>query len=467
MAKLFYTIAQLSNKQSMTPEGYLLCEDVPIARTGEMIYGGEELQTAEGEPVITPDDDGLVRITRSSKEVFRPETLASFNGKSVTDDHPQSGSVSPDTWKELTVGTILNPRQGVGVQEEFMLADLLITHPEAIEAVRSGKREVSCGYEADYVETSKGEGEQRNIIGNHVALVEKGRCGWRCAIGDKKSTKELNMSKKLSFKDRILSAFHSKDEEGVKAALEEMKDAEMGAEEGNLASEQHIHVHIEGAKQEEPAEGKIVSGDEEEEVETKDSDVEELKAQHEIILARLAAIEAKLGITNDEEGELDGDEKIEGQLEAEAPVGTGERAKTANDSAFLVESYQQTVALAEILSPGFKLQTFDHAAKPAQSFKKICGMRRESLDLAYAQPATRTMIEDVMGGKALDTKNMTCDAIRTVFKAVGAIKRAANNDMARGNGQMNGSSVDVKSPKIQSVRDINKAWDEANSHKFN
>ena len=233
--KQFYTIAQLSNKQSLTPEGYLLCEEVPIARTGDMVYGGVELQNEDGSPVITPDPDGLVRIVRSPQEVFRAETLASFNGKSVTDDHPVAGSVTPVTWRELTVGLVLNVRRGSGQQDDLMLADLLITTPEAIEAVRAGKREVSCGYEADYSETSPGVGEQRNIVGNHVALVESGRCGWRCAIGDRKF-KEKEMAKR-SWIDRAMAAFKSQDEEGLKEALKE------GETKDDNEEATHIHVH--------------------------------------------------------------------------------------------------------------------------------------------------------------------------------------------------------------------------------
>jgi len=85
----------------MTPEGFLLCEDVPIARTGVMFYGPDETP-------IEANKDGLVRIMREAEDVFSPETIASYHGKSVVDDHPNE-DVTPLNWKELTVGVCMNP----------------------------------------------------------------------------------------------------------------------------------------------------------------------------------------------------------------------------------------------------------------------------------------------------------------------------------------------------------------------
>ncbi|MCT9017197.1 DUF2213 domain-containing protein, partial [Cupriavidus gilardii] len=73
MAMRHYTVHRLGPKRALTPEGFLLCEDVPVARTGEMLYG-------PGEVPVEPGPDGLIRISRTPDEVFRPETLASCIG---------------------------------------------------------------------------------------------------------------------------------------------------------------------------------------------------------------------------------------------------------------------------------------------------------------------------------------------------------------------------------------------------
>lgn len=37
------------------------------------------------------------------------------------------------------------------------------------------------------------------------------------------------------------------------------------------------------------------------------------------------------------------------------------------------------------------------------------------------------MLSTLLGGKRLDTKCMTCDAVRTLFRSLGVMRRDANN----------------------------------------
>lgn len=161
-----------------TPEGFLLCIGVPLARTGEQIYGKSEVPLEAGK-------DGTIVITRDEKEVFRPATLASFEGKAFTVKHPEE-FVGPDNWQDLACGVLQNIRRGEGEFKDSMIADVLVTEAKAIELIKGGLREVSCGYEAEYIQTEPGRGRQTNIVGNHVALVEEGRAGSAHAINDHK-----------------------------------------------------------------------------------------------------------------------------------------------------------------------------------------------------------------------------------------------------------------------------------------
>lgn len=180
----FFTSERLGPKQSiMGASGFLLCEDVPLARTGVQLYG-------PGEVPITPGPDGMIRIEREPDQVFRSETVASANGKAATVDHPPV-DVTPDNWRELAVGFAVNPRRGEGILDDLLLGDIIVTCPEVIEAVRARKlREISLGYDADYEEIEPGRGRQTNILVNHVAFLEPGgsRCGPRCSIGDARYT---------------------------------------------------------------------------------------------------------------------------------------------------------------------------------------------------------------------------------------------------------------------------------------
>jgi hypothetical protein len=229
----FYAPGELGKSRSLTPEGYLLCKDVAIARTGEQVYGVAELTDQKtGKPVVEPGPDGIIIVGREPEEVFRDETMASFEGKSVTVEHPNQ-FVTPETVKQLEVGTVHNVHRGVGIDDEFLMADLLIKDPAAIAHVNKDLPELSCGYDSEYKQTEAGRATQHDIIGNHVALVDRGRAGPRVAIKDHQP-KEISMSK-INVIDKlmnVLKAVKTKDQAALDKALtaDEEGDGPSGAE---------------------------------------------------------------------------------------------------------------------------------------------------------------------------------------------------------------------------------------------
>jgi len=172
----FYTVTKLGKHTSMTPEGYLLAEAVPVARCGEQVYHQSELP-------LEPNGDGFVVVSRDPDEVFRDESIRSFQAKPIVNDHPVE-EVGPGNWNNLAIGVMVNPRRGTGADDDVLLADLLFTTPVGIQLVKQGKRAVSVGYDAHYDQTAPGRGRQKNIVCNHLALVDVARCGVRCTIMD-------------------------------------------------------------------------------------------------------------------------------------------------------------------------------------------------------------------------------------------------------------------------------------------
>lgn len=174
----FYIKEQLGKQQGLTPEGFLIIQDVPLARTGLQLYSENEVPVKGGA-------DGLVYIMRDEEEVFRPETILSLQGKPISLDHP-SEDITPANYRELAVGHVINPRRGLNHLDHLLLGDLVVWDPDVIESVRNKSLlEVSVGYDADYEDTGGGRGRQRNILANHLALVKDGRCGAVCRIGDR------------------------------------------------------------------------------------------------------------------------------------------------------------------------------------------------------------------------------------------------------------------------------------------
>lgn len=418
----FYVTEKLGQKLGLTPEGFLLCRDVPIARTGTQIYG-------PGETPLDDGPDGIVKVEREEDEVFAPSTVASFAGKPVVDEHPEVNGervdVTPQNWRDFARGVVLDPRRGTGAMDDCLIGDLLITDLVLIDLIRTGaKREVSCGYDADYVALEPGHGRQRNIIGNHVALVDQGRCGPRCSIGDQLPKGEATMTKltcddaKKVVMDKARAAFKARDEKALDAALGELAQNE-GEEKKPVFNDEELGKRFEGF-------GKRL-----------DAVDAGLAGIHKYLKSKDAAFGGEE--TEEEEREEHGEQALpEGdatdaavakEMQMEASPGISDSAiKKARDSAFMAESFSDTVAIAEILAPGIKVPVFDRSAAPKKTFDAICQFRRRALDAAYHDNETREIIDEILAGRTLDTKKMSCSDARNLFRAAGLMKRRVNND---------------------------------------
>ena len=178
----YYGTRLSENISRREPEGYLLCLNVPVARTGTQEYLPEEL----GLPRAGAGPGGTVAVYRPEEEVFAPETLASFEGMPVTNDHPPDG-VDIENIRRLQTGHAHNVRRGSGEESDLLLADLIITDPRLADAILAGKREISCGYTYELC-FENGRYIQRRIRGNHIAVVDAGRAGSRVSIRDNQYT---------------------------------------------------------------------------------------------------------------------------------------------------------------------------------------------------------------------------------------------------------------------------------------
>ena len=229
----YYGTRLSENISKREPEGYLLCLNVPVARTGTQEYLPGELGFSPGLPRCHPEQSegshvsALIPVLRPESEVFSPETIASFEGMPVTDGHPPEG-VDISNIRALQKGHAHNVRRGGGKDADLLLADLIITDPRLIdEILNGGKREISCGYTYELCEEN-GRYVQRQIRGNHVAVVDAGRAGHRVCIKDHKPERRTHMMKKSL--SRILARMAKDgDIETVAEILEEMIEPENAA----------------------------------------------------------------------------------------------------------------------------------------------------------------------------------------------------------------------------------------------
>lgn len=196
MSKAYFG-SRISDHILKTPEGFLICKDVPIARTGTQQYRGCEF----GGPVA----DGIYNVQRPEAEVFDRAAVASFEGKPVCDEHPEE-DVTPDNYGRYMKGVCRDVRRGDGDLSNCLVADLVIYDADLINKIEAGKREISCGYDCLWNPTSDSSYDQLEIRGNHVAVVDRGRAGHKVAIRDTADDKKGGIKMSKSLIGRILRA---------------------------------------------------------------------------------------------------------------------------------------------------------------------------------------------------------------------------------------------------------------------
>lgn len=170
-------------KATIDENGFLV--DTPVvARLGVQVY--------------YMDDGRTVREFRPAEEVFKDESLASYQGKPMTLDHV---FVNSENAKEVVVGSVTGKAEPLG---SSVVAPIVVYDNTAIqEAMAGNAKELSVGYSAILDETPgwgdpitgeyvlKSDGDQfdapegwqefdaiqRDIKVNHLAMVYRGRAG--------------------------------------------------------------------------------------------------------------------------------------------------------------------------------------------------------------------------------------------------------------------------------------------------
>ena len=413
-----YTTGQLGRTRETTPEGYLLCRDVPIARIGTLMY-------AKGEVPVTADDTGLILIQRGEDVLFDPKTIASAESKPITDDHPDDW-VNPENWKELSKGTGQNVRRGDGIDSDYLLADLLITDKDTIQAVIDGKVEISLGYDADYTEVSKGKGLQSNIVINHIALVDKGRCGSRCSIGDSFMS-DKTKKKKVSFADRIRNLVKTNDADEAEKLAKSVEDSDIEIE----------------TEDEEPEEEKTKTGDAKFQA--------DMRKFMKTMDSRLTALEKKKTKDSEDPEKIETDDEEPEDEKTKDDILKAEEAKKLSEEGVqnhTGDSLAEIRARAEILAPGIAIPTLDSAAKDIG--KKVLSIKRQALKQAYSTKDGQAAISPFIGANT-NFDSMTAATLDTAFIGASELVKQKNNSL----GVRSGISTKDFGRAPSTVADIN------------
>lgn len=194
MRAMLFADALTLDAPRRTQDGYMAVR-AKAARTGVYDYLASEPSIADALPEghsFKPTD--VVKVLRDENTVFDQAAVRSFIGKPITDDHPHE-AVTSDNWREHARGVVMGAKWEEG---GYLAFDLMLTDADAIAKVEAGKRELSNGYSAalefgDFTapDGTKCHARQTSIIGNHVAIVDRGRAGSTCRIADAATCESL------------------------------------------------------------------------------------------------------------------------------------------------------------------------------------------------------------------------------------------------------------------------------------
>jgi uncharacterized protein len=168
--------------------GWTVIEGNPLSKVGVFAYLGVQI-SPEFEP------DRIYNVFRPAEELASDECVASFKLLPWVDDHEMLGSESEGLTPAEKKGVAGVIGEDVYFEFPYLKGNLKVFSEEMDELIKSGKKELSIGYYCEYdivqgtYEGIPYDAIQRNIRGNHVALVDEGRAGPDVAVLDSKNNR--------------------------------------------------------------------------------------------------------------------------------------------------------------------------------------------------------------------------------------------------------------------------------------
>lgn len=264
--------------------GWVTIEGNPISKEGVYDYLGSQI------PGYTGDPNDIVKVYRPMEELMRPETIESFKLLPFIDDHTWLGEKGIDAGSLPFTGIT---GEQVYADAPYLRSNLKMFSEEMKADIIAGKVELSPGYLYDvYLQPGVWNGQpyqyvQRNLRGNHLALVMTGRTGVDVAVMDSANDNPQEKSKMTL--EELLAAIAKLDEVGKAALMAGINH--MSGGEGELPNPGEPAPEV-------PAVDADVPGDGEEKpvaaaAADADPEKESAKAMDSAVIKRLNALEAE------------------------------------------------------------------------------------------------------------------------------------------------------------------------------
>ena len=154
----------------------------PLSKVGVFDYSGASIGA--------PDKNKIYKVYRPAEELGHPECLNSFKLVPFINDHTMLGDEESGLTPAERKGVHGVIGEDVKFEDGILKGNLKVFSSRLAKIIADGKKELSLGYRClyDFVEGvydgKHYDAIQRNIRGNHLALVDQGRMGKDVAVLD-------------------------------------------------------------------------------------------------------------------------------------------------------------------------------------------------------------------------------------------------------------------------------------------
>lgn len=168
--------------------GWLEIKGNPISKVGIFEYLGKQIDPEGQNSDIEPDK--IYKIYRPEEELAAEDCLNSFRLLPFIDDHEMLGATEDGLTPAERKGIHGAIGEQIYFEDGYLKANLKIFSEKLARQIESGKKDLSIGYNCVYemnpgvYNGSRYDGIQRNLRGNHLALVDEGRSGRDVAVLD-------------------------------------------------------------------------------------------------------------------------------------------------------------------------------------------------------------------------------------------------------------------------------------------
>ncbi len=210
------------------------------------------IQEYRGSEIGLDGDNAIYKVYRSA------DTIKNINliGVPITNNH-----VDPDepymSLGSVVYSEIINAKDE-SIKKTIEVKNKVKVCKDLLKVINDGKNELSLGYEAKITDVRDKNLDydftQTNIVPNHLAVVDKGRCGDACKFNDKNGVKNMDIKTYQDAKDafigiqQLMPTLDAEEQEYMKSKMAKAGEKEETDEETKARKKKEADMETEAAK---------------------------------------------------------------------------------------------------------------------------------------------------------------------------------------------------------------------------